>query len=103
MSASIAQHDLTADSIGGALVKVLTVRNVDEELDAALRGASQRRGISLNALALDLLRTGLALTPSRSPSHDLDRFAATWSQEEATEFDRVIEEMFEQVDEEQWK
>jgi hypothetical protein len=94
---------MTADSIGGALVKVLTVRSIDEELDAALRSASRLRGISLNALALDLMRTGLGLAPGTSPCHDLDRFAATWSQEEATEFDHAIEEMFEQVDEEQWK
>jgi plasmid stability protein len=84
-------------------LRVLTVRNVDEELDSALRSESARRGISLNALALDLMRTGLGLVRGRTPSHDLDRFAATWSEEEAAEFDRAIGEMFEQVDEEEWR
>lgn len=43
--------------------------------------------------------------PKKSAKHSrsLDEFFGIWSKEEADEFDRVIEEMFEQVNPEGWK
>ncbi|MFA5867460.1 MAG: ribbon-helix-helix domain-containing protein [Actinomycetota bacterium] len=36
-------------------------------------------------------------------NHDFDEFFGAWNKEEADEFDKVIEEMFEQIDEDMWK
>ena len=85
-------------------MKALTVRGIDEPLSNALRHESERRGISMNALALDLLRRGLGIGRQTQPvHHDLDFLFGTWTKEEAEEFDKVVEEEFEQIDWDDWK
>ena len=88
-------------------MKQLTVRGFDDELSDCIRREAEQEGISLNRAALRLLRRGAGLSevPGKRPKigHSLDQFAGIWTKEEAEEFDRIIEEMTEVIDEEKWQ
>jgi hypothetical protein len=91
----------------GGLMKQLTVRGFDKELDRRIRKLARERGISLNKAALLLLRRGAGLRGAEEPAADVvgDSLAAlfgTWSEEEGEEFESAIEEL-EQVDEGLWR
>ena len=69
-----------------------------------------QEGISLNKAALRLLRNGAGLAAAtmrkanaRREPDGVDRLAGSWTKEEAEEFDKVIEEMFEVIDEDMWR
>jgi len=68
---------------------------------AKLRLEADRRGITIEELALELVQRGMA-TLQAPPYHDLDALAGTWSKEEAEAFLKAISE-FEQVDEKLWR
>lgn len=76
----------------------LTIRNVDEDLSERLRAISAAAGESLNATVLRILRNAVGVDARRKR---LLRYA-TWTQEEADEFDAVLREM-RVVDEKLWK
>jgi hypothetical protein len=78
----------------------LTVRNVPEEVAAALARERRRRGTSLNQTVIDLLRQGLGVTGPRS--NGVRRLAGTWTQKEHREF-LVATAGFEKIDEEFWR
>ncbi|MBM3146635.1 MAG: toxin-antitoxin system HicB family antitoxin [Actinobacteria bacterium] len=86
---------------------VLTVRGVDEQLGVALKAEAAERGVSVNALVLQLLRESLGLDESRPAKpriyHDLDGFIGSITDEEAEEMLRIIEEECGRVDEEEWR
>ncbi len=85
-------------------MKVLTVRGIDAKLGEALRAEAQRRGMSMNALVLEVLREGLGMAAGGPRTyHDLDFLFGSWTREEAQAFDRVIEEEFEQIDWNDWQ
>ena len=58
--------------------------------------------MSLNEAAITVLKRGLQREGALAKC-DLKWMAGTWTEEEADEFDRIIEELFEQIDEEMWK
>ncbi len=66
----------------------MTLRGIDEALAQTLKEQSSREGVSLNTLALQLLRkaTGLDKPKRVVMHHDLDRLAGTWSAEDAASF-----------------
>ena len=76
----------------------LTIRNVDEDLSERLRAISAAAGESLNATVLRILRDSVGVDARRER---LLRYA-TWTQEEADEFDAVLREM-RVVDKKLWK
>ena len=84
----------------------LTVRGFDDELSAIMRHLAKREGISLNQVALRLLRKGAGLTDSRGNPNaigaSLDDLFGVWSRDEAECFDAALE-VFETVDESAWK
>ena len=84
----------------------LTIRGIDDDLSACLRGLAEREGISLSHAALKLLRKGAGLTDERKPTgtvgNSLDDLFGTWTEAEADEFDRALQ-VFETVDEEAWR
>ncbi len=83
----------------------ISVRGVDDQLDAALKDEARRRGLSVNRLVLDLLRQELGLSPGRDrrpKRHDLDHLAGSWADAEVAEFERNTAE-FEQIDEALWR
>jgi len=73
----------------------LTVRNVPEDLSAALAREKRRRGVSLNQTVIDLLRQSLGVAASRS--NGLARLAGTWTDAEDRKFLDEIQ-IFEKID-----
>lgn len=79
--------------------KHLTIRNVPEDLQEALRHEKNRRGQSLNQTVIDLLRQRLGI--GVTPSNGLGHLAGRWDEAEFEEFE-VATASFERVDEELW-
>ena len=78
----------------------LLIPTLDEATAARLREEAERRHLSPEELAALLLRASLQPPRKRRKA---DHLAGTWTAEEADAFDQLIEEMFEQVDEEAWR
>jgi plasmid stability protein len=78
----------------------LTVRNLPEDVSAALEREKRRRGTSLNQTVIDLLRQSLGVAGTRS--NGLARLSGTWTE---TEHRRFLEEIqiFEKIDPEWWR
>lgn len=83
----------------------VSLRGVDEKTAKRLKAEARRRGISVNALILQLVRQGVGLEkpePPRGAYDDLDALAGTWNEEETSAFLRSLSD-FEQVDEALWR
>src|SRR5579872_6089889 len=84
----------------------LTVRGLEPELERRLRALAREEGVSLNQAALELMRRGAGLEPSKTEEGRIgariERYLGTWSASQAAEFDRAIQQ-FERVDEDLWK
>ena len=78
----------------------LTVRNLPEDVAAALHREKRRRGTSLNQTVIDLLRLSLGVSGTRS--NGLARLSGTWTKKEEREFLAAIQK-FEEVDSELWR
>jgi hypothetical protein len=78
----------------------LTVRNLPDELAAALEREKRRRGTSLNQTVIDLLKQSLGVTGARS--NGIRQFAGTWTEAEHQEFLSAMAP-FEEIDPELWK
>jgi plasmid stability protein len=78
----------------------LTVRNLPDELAAALEREKRRRGTSLNQTVIDLLGQSLGVKGTRS--NGLGRLAGTWTEAEHKEFLSAMPS-FEEIDSELWK
>jgi plasmid stability protein len=77
----------------------LTVRNLPEELSAALEREKRRRGTSLNQTVIDVLTQSLGVVGKRS--NGLARLSGTWTEAEHRRFlDRV--KIFENIDPDFW-
>jgi plasmid stability protein len=60
-----------------------TIRNVPDNLDAALRGSAREQGKSLNDVAIEALARGAGLSESRRRRRDLRDVAGTWIEDPA--------------------
>ncbi|MFN8222888.1 MAG: hypothetical protein U0R50_06505 [Gaiellales bacterium] len=78
----------------------LTVRNVSDELSAALQEEKRTRGRSLNQVVLDLLEQAVGL--DRRRTNGLASLAGAWSADEQAAFERAVAET-ERIDEELWR
>jgi plasmid stability protein len=78
----------------------LTVRNLPDDLSAALQREKRRRGTSLNQTVIDLLRLSLGVSATRS--NGLARLAGTWTGAEHRRFLDDIK-VFEKIDPEFWQ
>ncbi len=83
-------------------MKHLTIRQIPPDLGRALEREVRRRGQSLNQTVKELLERALGLAPDGRYDNGLGRLAGTWSDEDAAEFDKATE-VFERIDEEDWK
>jgi plasmid stability protein len=78
----------------------LTVRNLPEELSAALEREKRRRGTSLNQTVIDVLTQSLGVVGKRS--NGLARLSGTWTEAEHRRFlDRI--KVFEKIDPDCWQ
>jgi hypothetical protein len=82
------------------LTRNLTIRNVPDDLAAALKKEKGCRRVSLNQMVIDLLSLSLGVGMSRS--NGLARLAGTWSAEELRMFEENIAP-FEEIDAELWR
>jgi len=83
----------------------LSLRGLDDETAKQLKGEARRRGLSVNALVIQLIRrgVGLAKPESRKPiHHDLDALAGTWNKQETTRFLKTVAD-FGAIDEGLWR
>lgn len=91
------------------MMRQLTIRGFDEELERQLRSLARERGLSLNRAALLLLRRGAGLDregaaahPAQAVGSALDRFVGSWSKEQESELLEALEPL-EQIDPELWR
>lgn len=76
-----------------------TIRRVPASVDAALRAKARRQRRSLNAVALDALRTGAGVA-EKVGYHDLDSFFGSWVNDAAT--DKALKDQ-RKIDPDLWK
>ena len=77
-----------------------TIRNVPRSVDRALRSRAAERGLSLNAVLLDVLSTATAVAKEPRAYDDLDHLIGSWVHDRAT--DRALDEQ-RQVDPRDWR
>ncbi|MDX9801543.1 MAG: hypothetical protein RBT69_09430 [Spirochaetia bacterium] len=81
----------------------LTIRGCDDNLARILKRESRKIGTSVNRLVLEtLINTFMGNGKKQERYNDLDSLAGTWTEDEAAEFDKAIED-FEIIDPEAWK
>lgn len=82
----------------------MTLRGIDEPLAHTLKEMARNQGISLNALALRLIReaSGIDKLKRTLVHYDLDTLAGTWCKEDVVAFQAAIHPL-ETIDEEMWK
>ncbi|MFZ2948558.1 MAG: hypothetical protein WA003_03635 [Desulfuromonadaceae bacterium] len=82
----------------------MTLRGIDDSLSQTLKELARNQGVSLNTLALRLIReaTGVDKRKRTILHHDLDSLAGTWSEDDELAF-RNATRSFEAIDEDMWK
>lgn len=80
----------------------LTVRNIPQDLAAALTAEKHRRRLSLNQTVIELLRQCLGVGSGRRRSNGLARLAGTWTADEHQRFEAAVA-LTEQIDDELWE
>jgi plasmid stability protein len=102
LSTTLSSCTINRQQRWGGGMGVLTVRGIEGELESRLRAEAARRGMSLNALVIELVARGLGVTrEGRRPHHDLDHLAGTWAADDTAEFTKATAP-FERIDEELW-
>ena len=81
-------------------MKALTIRNVPDDVAAALDEERRLKGASLNQTVIDLLRQALGVGSMRS--NGLAELAGQWSIEEFEAFEHATE-AFSEIDPEMWR
>ena len=82
----------------------LHIRSIDAHTMAKLKAESEAKKLSVNALVIQLLEKGVGVTHAQKKItyHDLDQYAGTWTQKEASLFLNKVAH-FEKIDEELWQ
>ena len=101
----MSHHDSLDDAISKRpqhiVIKQLTIRGLEPQLERAVRRLAEREGLSLNQAVLRLLRKGAGLGASKGKEDvigtSLDHLIGTWSAEEAREVMAAVAD-FELVD-----
>lgn len=83
-------------------MKTMTIRNIPEDVAAALAERARETGRSMNATAVNALTMAFGLAAPKKPRHDFSEFCGILSTEEAAEIERVIEEDCERIDPADW-
>ncbi len=86
-------------------MSAITVRNLPPKVARAIREKAKKERLSMNKAVIKLLEEATGATQEtgrRVVHHDLDRFFATWTKEEADAFDRALREQ-RQIEPEMWK
>jgi plasmid stability protein len=94
---------LSTFAIGG-IMKTITIRGIDPQLDKALRQKAIKENESTNKTVLKILRKSLGLDRKTifKKYSDLDHLAGTWDKTDAQEFEENTQ-MFNKIDPEIWE
>lgn len=71
----------------------ITIQNLDDATAQWISREAERRGITVESLAVELIRKGINIDQQTSPLqayHDLDSLAGTWSEEQEAEFSNAV-------------
>jgi len=82
----------------------MTLRGLDDSLMQTLKEMAKQQGVSLNALAVRLIReaSGFDKKKRSATYHDLDSLAGTWTVEDEQQFYAATAD-FEKIDQELWR
>ena len=80
----------------------ITLRNLPESVERAIRKRAEEKHISLNQSATELLQQALGTNEERPRHRNLRDLAGTWNDTEADVFDRRVKEL-RSIDPEIWK
>ncbi|MFW5695588.1 MAG: FitA-like ribbon-helix-helix domain-containing protein [Alkalispirochaeta sp.] len=80
----------------------ITLRNLPESVELAIRKRAEEKQISLNQSARELLQQALGTNQDKRSYRNLRDLAGTWDEREAELFDRRIEEL-RSIDPEVWR
>lgn len=85
-------------------MKAITLRDLPPAVEKAVTERAAKDGTSLNKTVIRMLEEVAGSSPDHKLklNHDFDKFAGTWTDEEADEFDRKVAH-FEEIDWEMWK
>ncbi|MFP4409462.1 MAG: FitA-like ribbon-helix-helix domain-containing protein [Spirochaetaceae bacterium] len=86
----------------GISMSQITLRNLPESVERAIRRRAEERHISLNQSATELLQQALGTNEEGAKYRNLRDLAGTWEEREADDFDRNVEEL-RSIDPEIWK
>ncbi|MBS3820163.1 MAG: hypothetical protein GVY16_01470 [Planctomycetes bacterium] len=82
----------------------LSIHNLDENLEQLIRQRADRTGRSINHVLKEMLSEAVR-SEKRTVAErrrDFEQFANSWTEEEGRQFNNLIEDMFERIDEEEW-
>ena len=85
-------------------MKAITLRNLPPEIARRIQEEAERMGISLNRAVILMLQRALGFDgpqKGKRAHHDLDRFAGTWSKQEAVKFEQGLSDQ-RRIDPELW-
>jgi hypothetical protein len=80
----------------------LTLRQIPDDLNKALRLVAKSKNSSLNKVIITLLKKILGLDLGLRKKRDLSKLAGTWNQKQVSEFTSNTR-IFEKIDEELWQ
>lgn len=85
-------------------MKSITIRGIDNRLQAELEKKAAKEEMSINKTILSLLKKALGIEDKVNfPTYnDLDHLAGTWSEKDEREFNMATEQ-FNKIDEDIWK
>ena len=83
-------------------MKTMTIRNIPDDVAAALAARARETGCSMNATAVEALTDAFAPAASRKPRRDFSEFCGIMTPEEADAVKREIEESCERIDPKDW-
>ena len=85
-------------------MKTMTIRNIPDDVAAALANRAKENRRSVNATVVDILcNFSQPDVGTKKKYADFSEFCGLWSKEKADAIEREIEECFEQIEPEDWK
>lgn len=84
-------------------MKSITIHQLDDTLASRIQEEANKTGHSINKTVKRLLAESLGITIKPKKKNDFSEFYGVWSDKEAKEFNKIIEDSFERIDPEDWK
>ena len=82
-------------------MKQITVRKLDERAIKQARARAAQRGVSLNRVYIDAIKSGLGVSEKPARYDSLDKFAG--DSDFGPDWETILSKELNRVDEEEWK